>query len=236
MKNLNMVFWKRLGLAAVILAAGFCYSCTRPGESVSLMEDGGGVLTQTAAVEADDSTAEVPDVLGAAVTAPETDAEIPAAAAPLSVCYVHVCGEVNIPGVYELEKGQRVCDAIERAGGFTEAAAPDYLNLAEPVQDGMKLTVPKQSDIPKPEWGPERVGYESAGAVSASRLINLNTATKEELMTLPGIGEARAGDIIRYREEHGGFEKIEDVMKISGIKKAAFQKIKEDITVSPNIS
>jgi competence protein ComEA len=61
--------------------------------------------------------------------------------------------------------------------------------------------------------------------------VNLNTAGKEELMTLRGVGDAKADDIIRYRESHGGFQKIEDIMKISGIKEAAFQKIKDDITV-----
>ena len=156
---------------------------------------------------------------------------------------------MKAPGVYELEEGQRICDAIEQAGGFTEEAATDYLNLAEPVRDGMKLAVPNRDDIPKREWAPEQSGYGQTGisgygqagtagdshgaAVSDSHLVNLNTATKEELMSLTGIGEAKAADILRYREEHGRFERIEDVMKISGIKEAAFQKIRDNITVSP---
>lgn len=74
-------------------------------------------------------------------------------------------------------------------------------------------------------------GNTGQGGTSGSGLVNLNTATKEELMTLKGIGEAKAEDIIRYREKSGGFKKIEDIMKISGIKEAGFQKIKDDITV-----
>lgn len=248
MKKLTMSFWKRLGLVAVILAAGFCYSCGQQGEPVPLMADGGTVLAEAAVPESADEPAkavqsEAERTADASTAAASETAAGSADAAHVDICFVHVCGEVNTPGVYELEAGQRICDAIERAGGFTESAAADYLNLAEPVRDGMKLTVPKQSDIPKPEWAPERVGYgttgtagdrnPAAGEHAGTGLIDLNTATKEELMTLPGIGEARAEDMIRYREEHGGFGKIEDVMKISGIKDAAFQKIKDYITVSP---
>ncbi|MFT4106265.1 MAG: helix-hairpin-helix domain-containing protein [Lacrimispora sp.] len=141
----------------------------------------------------------------------------------LPACYVHICGEVAAPGVYELEEGSRVFQAVEMAGGFTEKAAPEYLNMAEKIYDGMKITVVSQ----------EEAGFSavSGAAFRQKSKINLNTATKEELMTLRGVGEAKAADIIGYRESHGGFQKIEDIMKISGIKEAAFQKIKDDITV-----
>lgn len=77
------------------------------------------------------------------------------------------------------------------------------------------------------ETGPDSPGISGEGAA----LVNINTASREQLTTLPGIGESRAEDIIRYREEYGGFQKIEDIMKVSGIKEAAFQKIKDRITV-----
>lgn len=166
-------------------------------------------------------------------------------------CFVHVCGEVVQPGVYELLEGQRVYEAVGLAGGFTEQAASGWLNLAEPVRDGMKVEVPSRSQAEKlaerlgiglgadGSTGLGSTGLEgsgtapgaAAGADVLSAKVNINTATKEELMTLRGIGEARAEDIIRYRESYGGFQKIEDIMKVSGIKDAAFQKIKEDITV-----
>lgn len=147
---------------------------------------------------------------------PETDA------AP-KTCFVHVCGAVAEPGVYELLDGQRVFEAVELAGGFTAEAEDGYLNLAEQVQDGMKVWVPEKGDV-------------SAEAVLGDKTVgpaklNINTATKEELMTLRGIGEARAEDIIRYRQKRGGFDRIEDIMEVSGIKDAAFQKMKDDITV-----
>ncbi|WP_333646003.1 helix-hairpin-helix domain-containing protein [Lacrimispora sp.] len=145
----------------------------------------------------------------------------------LPACYVHICGEVAAPGVYELEEGSRVFQAVEMAGGFTEKAAPEYLNMAEKIHDGMKITVLSQEEA---RAGGTLSAVPGAASQQKSK-INLNTATKEQLMTLRGVGEAKAADIIKYRESHGGFQKIEDIMKISGIKEAAFQKIKDDITV-----
>lgn len=147
---------------------------------------------------------------------------------PLRICYVHICGEVAAPGVYELEEGSRIFQAVAVAGGFTENAAADSLNMAEPVKDGMKIQVPNQEEAQKLL----NEGADFSGSLQEGRRkVNLNTAKKDELMTLRGVGEAKADDIIRYRESHGGFQKIEDIMKISGIKEAAFQKIKDDITV-----
>lgn len=147
---------------------------------------------------------------------------------PLRICYVHICGEVAAPGVYELEEGSRIFQAVAVAGGFTENAAADSLNMAEPVKDGMKIQVPNQEEAQKLL----NEGADFSGSLQEGRRkVNLNTAKKDELMSLRGVGEAKADDIIRYRESHGGFQKIEDIMKISGIKEAAFQKIKDDITV-----
>lgn len=135
-------------------------------------------------------------------------------------CYIHICGEVVSPGVYELEEGSRIFQAVEQAGGFTEQAASDALNMAEQVRDGMKILVPNRDEA--------RIQLEEAGQ---KRQVNINTAGKEELMTLRGIGESKALDIIRFRESRGSFQSIEEIKKISGIKEAAFQKIKDDITV-----
>lgn len=161
--------------------------------------------------------------------------------------FIHVCGEVAVPGVYDLEEGSRIFQAIDMAGGFTEDAAKDFLNMAEPLEDGMKIQVPNRKEAG--EWDsrkavtyPELTGRtqekEAAGAGgtqergnTGTAKVNLNTAAKEQLMTLKGIGEARAEAIIAYRQEFGPFTRIEDIMEVSGIKEAAFQKIKEDITV-----
>ena len=144
--------------------------------------------------------------------------------------YVYICGEVANPGVYELSEDSRIYEAVDAAGGFTENAARESINLASKVSDGTIYNKEEAASLP--------AGGTSAGKNSgqdqmsgSSSLVNLNTATKEELMTLKGIGESKAEDIIRYREKSGGFKKIEDIMKISGIKEAGFQKIKDSITV-----
>lgn len=199
-------------LAAVFLTvAGLCYGFGRSGDSPlsagesSKTEEVGKTLL--AATDGDTGTEE-------ASLPPETE--------NVSVCYVHVCGEVMKPGVYELTEESRIFEAVEAAGGFTENAADDSLNLAGKVTDGMQLVVLSREEA---ELAAAEKAAESSG------IVNLNTATKEQLMTLKGVGESRAEDIIRYREESGGFQKIEDIMKVPGIKDAGFQKIKDSITV-----
>jgi len=157
------------------------------------------------------------------------------------IYFVHVCGAVVNPGVYEMEPGSRIYEAVDLAGGFGPEAAWSYLNLAQEIADGMKIEVPTERQAE--EWEKEGRAGVTAGPVSQgaaggresgsakSAKVNLNTAGKEELMTLKGIGESKAEDIIRYRETYGPFERIEDIMNISGIKDAAFQKIKDSITV-----
>ena len=127
--------------------------------------------------------------------------------------WVYVCGEVASPGVYELQEGDRITHAIEAAGGLTEAAGQVYLNQAAHLTEG------SPSDMA------------DAGMEKDTGIINLNTATKAELLSLSGIGESRAEAIIAYRETNGGFRKIEDLKKVDGIKEGIFQKIREQITV-----
>lgn len=233
MKNLLRKYGKGLALSVLIVAAGCSYSCGRYGQGEELT----GVQTEgqenlRRAEEQEESRkpeegrmlpkAEAPEESEAGNSSPEEEAA--------QVCFVHVCGEVENPGVYELKEGQRVFEAIAAAGGFGEQAARDYLNLAEAVWDGMKLEVPNREQVPDTERTAQIKGQGMEQGSKPSK-VNLNTATREELMTLRGIGEAKAEDIIRYREEQGGFGCIEDVMKISGIKEAAFQKIKDDISV-----
>lgn len=137
--------------------------------------------------------------------------------------YVYVCGEVLNPGVYELDSNQRVIDAIKLAGGTLEDANLEALNLATLVKDGEKIYIPSINDL-EFETNP-------SGAASVSSKININTATKDQLMTLPGIGESRALAIIAYRDDKGKFISIEDIKNVSGIKDAAYNKIKDLICV-----
>lgn len=139
-----------------------------------------------------------------------------------AVIYVHVCGEVCRPGVVELPAGSRAEEAVRLAGGMTQEADLDYVNLAAALSDGEKLYIP--SVLEAQEMG-QSMGNGAEG------LVNINTAGADSLCTLPGIGASRAQDIISYREKNGGFTSIEDIMKVPGIKSAAFEKIKEKITV-----
>lgn len=150
---------------------------------------------------------------------------------------VHICGAVKAPGVYELEEGSRVMDAVNAGGGFLPEAAQDSCNLAEPVTDGCQIYImTKQESLEEEKASGIRQagrmdGVPAAASVTGEGLVDLNTADKAALMTLPGIGESRADDILEWRSKNGGFQRIEDIMKISGIKKGAFEKIKDKITV-----
>lgn len=155
---------------------------------------------------------------------------------------VHICGAVNNPGVYYFKEKQRVHEGIVKAGGFREDADRDYLNQALFLEDGMKIIVPTKEETKLLKDSKEGTGEkEFLQGTSFSTLnetkeqkqkINLNTADKALLCTLPGIGESRAESILAYRQEHGDFEKTEDIMKVSGIKEVAYEKIKEYVTVS----
>lgn len=148
--------------------------------------------------------------------------------------WVYVSGAVRQPGVYELPEGSRLFEALERAGGMTETADPDFLNQAELLLDGVQIQVPTKEEVAlgiaeKQMEDSKKVQAESSGASGGK--VNLNTATKEELMTLPGIGEAKADSILSYRESAGGFQSVEQIKEIEGIKDGVFEKIKELIAV-----
>ena len=136
--------------------------------------------------------------------------------------FVHVCGEVNNPGVYELNAGSRVFEALDAAGGVTKDAADDSVNQAEVLSDGQQLEI----------FSEEQMSQNELTETFDSGKMNINKATKEDLMTLSGIGESKADAIIRYREENGNFNSIEEIMEIEGIKEGVFRKIEEQITTS----
>ena len=135
---------------------------------------------------------------------------------------VFISGCVNNPDVYTLKKGSIIKDVVEMAGGFSENACRDYVNLAKKLESGEHIIIPSQDEVKV--LNPVQV----EDAPSSSSLVNINKASKEELMSLPGIGERKAEAIIKYRNSKS-FSNIEDIMNISGIKEAAFSKIKDKI-------
>lgn len=147
---------------------------------------------------------------------------------------VYVCGQVVSPDVYEVVESARVKEAIDLAGGFTKEAAKEAVNLARFVVDGEQIYIPSKEEVADGFKTVDQLGSETQnqGVTNTdSSRININTASKEALMTLPGIGEAKAESILKYRETQGAFQSIEDLMKITGIKEGVFSKIKDFITV-----
>lgn len=191
--------------AVLLISAVFGVSGLSGGKDELLYEDAEGLPGETGAAFED-------------VRIKEDEAE------PLRDIYVHVCGAVAREGVYKLPEGSRVFEAVEMAGGFAEDAVKEYLNLASVLSDGMKLYVPTDEEL-------SELSVINSAEESTSSLININTASREQLMSITGIGETRALAIIEYREKNGAFSAIEDIMKVDGIKQGMFDKIKDQITV-----
>ena len=162
---------------------------------------------------------------------------------------VDLKGEVNNPGIYTLKKGSRVIDVIEAGGGLTENANTEVINLSKKISDEMVIIIYSNYEVrefSKTKEIEEKVQNKcvqkdenalrndacitSNNSSKVQGKININIASKDELMTLTGIGESKANDIIKYREEHK-FNTIEDIKEVSGIGDSLFAKIKENITV-----
>lgn len=146
--------------------------------------------------------------------------------------FVHVCGAIEKPGVYEMPKKSRIFEVIEKAGGFTKEADEEFINLAEEIRDGSRIIIPTKEETSKlDQEANKQYGIVSDREEDASALIDLNTADKEVLCSLPGVGDAKAEAIILYRKEHGEFHSIDEIMQIAGIKESLFYKIKDKICV-----
>lgn len=150
---------------------------------------------------------------------------------------IHITGAVNYSGVVVLEEGARVVDAIAAAGGEKSDADLNKLNLAYVLNDGEKIYVPSKNEQNEVEYITSGIGYTTSESTLANNnanktsKININTATVEELITLPGIGEATANKIITYRKENGKFEKVEDLKNVAGIGDSKLENIKDLIIV-----
>jgi len=137
-----------------------------------------------------------------------------------SVLTIHLVGAVNNPGVYELPAGSRVYQLIETAGGFTEDADQDSINQARPLFDGEQIYINFYDSTVR-----------SFNPLAEEQKVNINKATLDELTTLPGIGEVRAGQIIAYREKNGYFSDPRELMDVSGIGEKTYQNIADLITI-----
>lgn len=141
------------------------------------------------------------------------------------VIVVHIDGAVVAPGVYELPEESRVQDGVAAAGGLTEEADTSTINLAAKLQDGQKVQIPKAGE------SSGETGASSSSESAGQSLVNINTATAEELDSLPGVGSATAESIIQDRDSLGPFSSTEDLMRVSGIGEKKFAKLKDYICV-----
>lgn len=143
---------------------------------------------------------------------------------------VHIAGEINKEGVYEVNNGDRLDDLVKRAGGLTKDANSKKINLAMKLEDQMKIYIPSIYDFEDETSSTNDNLLISDKPSTEIEKININKASKEELMTLPNIGEKRANAIIEFRE-NSPFEKIEDIKNVTGIGEKFYQSLKDLITV-----
>lgn len=159
--------------------------------------------------------------------APDDTGQEQAGGEETSECAVYVSGAVKNPGLFRYYGTARVSDAIQASGGFSKGADRNAVNLARLLSDGEQIQVPTKKETAK---ATESVA--GGSTIENRQGVNINTASLEELMTLPGIGQAKAEAVIAYRTEHGSFTKKEDIMNISGIKEGVYNKIKDFIVIT----
>jgi competence protein ComEA len=245
-----------LALAAV---AGLAWTVLGPGEgSGEVPETAGRPVLAEAELDGDSGPGaspgagngsghgDVPGAVPGADTGAETGAGTvppgPAATPTPSALYVHVTGEVARPGVVSVEAGSRVVDAVEAAGGLTDAAVTDTVNLAAPVTDGQQVLVPDSATAPVPGSGapvvpgapapPGIAGVPSGtGGAGPDGTLNLNTATAAELESLPRVGPVLAGRIVEFRQQHGGFTAVADLDAVPGIGPTLMEALGPLVTV-----
>jgi competence protein ComEA len=203
---------------------------------------GVGVLTheEPLVVEKAEAAQEQPsqtEAIAEADPAEETPAEGEAAPGNEAACIqVHVAGAVQVPGVYTLPEGSRVCDAVSAASGFSDQAAQDAINQARVLADGEQVYVPTADDVESgafagPAAASEQASTGAGEAASPSGKVNINTADASELQQLSGIGPATAEAIVKDREANGPFASVEDLQRVSGIGEKKYAKIADDICV-----
>ena len=233
----------------VIMCVVFCVGCQKKSQETDLKTV--SVREEEPESTPEDSREDTTEDVGKVKeedTAKKKDDAVPDTEDRPEKLYVHVCGNVNQPGVYELQQDSRVFEAIEAAGGMTTTAAFSYLNQAELLKDGQQIYVPTREEIetdleclsvkaPEGIQPSQEEGAAPAGSGNApentgisEEKIDLNTADASLLSTLSGIGQSKAEAIIAYRQEHGGFSSIEEIMNVEGIKEGTFSKIKDKIS------
>ncbi|MCD8020149.1 MAG: helix-hairpin-helix domain-containing protein [Clostridiales bacterium] len=241
------------GGSVVTQAEDTQYEGDTQAEEGILEDEGQDMLTENGTQTEKGDTREDDSLLDTVGDSSTAGAAEVAGTADGDTIFVHICGCVKNPGLYELPEGIRAGNAIEEAGGFTKKADQTAVNLAEILADGVQLYIPAEGETGGTVAGQSgensmfgqtdgtsvsgqsdtaaEGNVSGSGAVDSEGRVNINEASLEELMTLSGIGEARAQAILSYREENGSFSSIEDIKNVSGIGDGIFDKIKDKIIV-----
>lgn len=147
---------------------------------------------------------------------------------------IHIIGEVKMPGIYELESGSRIQDAIIAAGGETENAELDEVNLAYEIEDGQKICIPsifEEVNAYIYNDSGKNVIIDNENELNSNAKVNINKASSEELQQINGVGPSLAEKIILYREQHGKFKSIEELKNVSGIGDKKYEVLEEYVTI-----
>lgn len=229
-----------------LLVSGICYSCAfhsgKSDTALSTSLTGKNSAKQQDAIVTGTAKKDITKAAGRDnvqnQTAENTVTQIPSSKTKV---YVHICGAIARPGVYLVDSEARIFDVIKLSGGLNKNAAGDYINQAQKITDGEKIYIPTKKEAEKLTISDNTMSGQSGGSDDQSGSaqaqdnpdkVNINTASAEELMNLPGIGQVKAESIIDYRTDHGKFKKIDDLMNIPGIKEGLFNQISSYIIVN----
>lgn len=151
---------------------------------------------------------------------------------PIKYIYVDIKGAIKKPGVYKLEENSRIIDAINISGGLLKTANTTYTNLSKILNDSEVIKIYTNEEVKKLEKEtPQELPKVEETPTIENKLININTASLEQLQTLNGIGESKAKSIVEYRTTNGNFKSIEEIKNVSGISESLYEKIKDSITI-----
>lgn len=212
-----------------LLVAGVCYSCSyreEKGQNALITSLENGQNREEILINQSDYVSTVDELDNHNKGTDQADND-------LTTIYVHLCGAVENPDVYQIEAGSRLIDLIEAAGGLSPDAAGDYINQAMLVEDGQRIYIPTKEELKELSLSEYIEGEQGSRSedIEADSKVNINTADENRLMSLPGIGQAKAKSIIEYRNKNGRFTDIKDLMKIPGIKEGLFSRIADAVTV-----
>ena len=216
--DLNKI--KLILIISFVVLAGTLYSCNHKNNDIISLDNSDLNNVDDQGISEESSDIDNPIQEDLTIEESPTESQ--------KLIYVHICGAVKTPNVYPVKEYTRLFELVEIAGGLSPDAAGDFINQAATVSDGDQVYIPTRQEV---EESNLTIPIASSNEQGSDK-VNINTASRDELMTLTGIGESKANSIIDYRQKHGDFNKIEDIMNISGIKDAAFNKISEFITVN----